>query len=122
LDDNVTRKRLGVIASGSLISLIGLVFSILINFSYQLYLARILSPSDLGIYNLGFTVSSLFGLAIIFGLDRSIVRFIAYYIGIKDPEREIGVILSAFRLLALFSSIIILLIFLAEPMPHIPLY
>jgi O-antigen/teichoic acid export membrane protein len=115
LENKSVRSRLGVLASGGLISLVGLAFSIILNFAYQFYLARILNPSDFGLFNLGLTVSSLFGLAIIFGLDRSIVRFIAYYLEIKDQKREIGVILSAFRLLALFSFAIIILILLAKP-------
>ena len=67
---------------------------------------RSLSTGEVGLFNLSFTVAGLVGLVMLFGLDRSIVRYVAYYLGTEDRSREVGVILSAISLLLLLILII----------------
>jgi O-antigen/teichoic acid export membrane protein len=54
-----------------------------------------LSPSQVGIFNLGLTISGIIGLVIIFGLDRAVVRQIAFYSGKGEKNLELGVISSS---------------------------
>jgi len=95
---------LDTIAKGGVINLIGLLFSLVSGFLYQFILVRTLTPADVGLFNLSFTVSGLIGLVVLFGLDRSIVRYVAYYWSKGDPSREIGGILSSVSILLFLIS------------------
>ena len=107
--NNSRDSGLSVIAKGGFINLIGLFFLLISNFLYQFILVRMLSPADVGLFNLSFTVAGLIGLIVLFGLDRTVVRYVAYYWGKKDRERELGAVVSAARVL-------LLLIFLVTPL------
>ncbi|MEJ5202749.1 MAG: flippase, partial [Anaerolineales bacterium] len=106
LEKNLDHTSLGVIARGSILILVGSFISILANFVYQFFLARLLGPAEVGIVNLGISIITLVGLVMIFGLDRAVVRYVAHYMGLADPQREMGAILSAFHILAITTLIV----------------
>jgi O-antigen/teichoic acid export membrane protein len=55
-------------------------------------LARRLSPGDVGLFNLGMTISALIGLVIILGADRAIIRLVAKHSADGAKQKEIGAI------------------------------
>jgi O-antigen/teichoic acid export membrane protein len=95
--------------------LLGSFISILANFAYQFFLARLLGPSQVGIVNLGISVVTLVGLVMIFGLDRTVVRYVAYYRGLQDQPREVGVIPSVLIILGSTTLIVLPLFWLVSP-------
>lgn len=99
-----SNSGLDAIARGGFINLIGLFFSLVSGFLYQFILVKTLTPADVGLFNLSFTISGLIGLVVLFGLDRSIVRYVAYYWGKGDRPREIGGVLSSVSILLILMS------------------
>lgn len=102
-----SNSGLDAIARGGFINLIGLCFSLVSGFLCQFILVKTLTPADVGLFNLSFTISGLIGLVVLFGLDRSIVRYVAYYWGKGDRPREIGGILSSVNILLVLISVTI---------------
>jgi O-antigen/teichoic acid export membrane protein len=111
----VNGQGLGTIAKGGVLIIIGSFISILANFVYQFFLARLLGPSDLGILNLGISVITLVSLVMIFGLDRALVRYVTYYLGLEDRQREVGVTVSALIILGITVLVITPLFWIATP-------
>jgi O-antigen/teichoic acid export membrane protein len=106
---------LGTIARGGVLILLGSLISILANFAYQFLLARLLGPSEVGLVNLGISVVTLVGLVIIFGLDRTVVRYVAYYMGLEDQKRELGVVGSVLIILGVSTLIVLPIFWAASP-------
>jgi O-antigen/teichoic acid export membrane protein len=96
-----------LIARGGVLGMVGSVILMLINFVHQMVLARILGPVDLGFVNLGITIADILGIIVLFGLDASLVRSIAAYRAQEDKARELGAILSALRILAGISFLVV---------------
>jgi len=106
-----------VIAKGGVINLVGLFFSIVVNFLFQFILVRVLDPGDVGIFNLALTITGIIGLLVIFGLDRAVVRQIAYFLGKNEFERELGVTETSVGLVFLITFLVLpLSIILAHPL------
>jgi len=103
---NSSDSGLNAIARGGFINLAGLLFSLVSNFLYQFILVRTLSTADVGLFNLSFTIAGLIGLVVLFGLDRSVVRYVAYYWGRGDRPRELGGIVSSVSVLLLLVSFV----------------
>jgi O-antigen/teichoic acid export membrane protein len=85
---------------------IGLAVATLSTFGIQFILGKTVSPADVGIFNLGFTISSLVGLVMLMGLDRGVMRYIAHYLGLDDRQHELGVVVAAFRVLLVLILVI----------------
>lgn len=100
--------KLPKIAQGGIISLFGLILFKVLNFAFQFLLARGLSPSDVGLLNLGFSITGLLGLIVVFGLDRAVVRYIGVYSGKGEKEHELGAVTGSLR-------IMILVVFVTTP-------
>lgn len=103
-------QNLTTIAKGGGISLIGALSAIVTSVIYQLLIARMLGPSKVGILNLGVSVASLVGVLVVFGLDKSVIRFVAKYSSLGDQAREMGAIRTSIRVL-LISIVIVTPIF-----------
>ncbi len=85
----------GLLASvikGAGINMFGTAFHVAMTFAYAIFLARVLSPSELGHYFIGFTVISLLTIVADFGLDYALWRFVALFTGEKDLPRARGVV------------------------------
>ncbi len=112
LSNDSQKTGLGAIAKGGFINFIGLFFSIAANFSYQFILVRTLSTADVGLFNLSFTLTGLIGLVVLFGLDRTVVRYVVYYMGKNDRARELGTIISSTKVLLALALFVTPLFFL----------
>jgi O-antigen/teichoic acid export membrane protein len=109
----VKEKNLNLIARGGVLILLGSLFSVFLNFIYQFILAKILGLTHVGIYNLGQSIFTLVSLVVLFGLDRAIVRFVAYYVTLDDQARELGSIKSSFILLSIMIFFIVPLFYMS---------
>lgn len=103
---NAKDTGLSAIARGGFINILGLITAFVLNFLFQLSITRTLSTADVGLYNLGFTIASLIGLLYLFGLDRTVVRFIAYYVGRNDRGRELGTIVNSLVIATLLTIVL----------------
>ena len=112
-EDNLEGAGLGLIAKGGALILIGSLASILANFAFQFLIARLLGPAEVGNINLGISIITLVSLVIVFGLDRAVVRYVAFYLGLSDRLHEVGVIASVLCILAITTLIVTPLFFIS---------
>jgi O-antigen/teichoic acid export membrane protein len=65
-----------------------------------------LSTTEVGRFNLSFTVAGLIGLIVLFGMDRAVVRYVASYWSRGERSRELGITVSSITLLLLLIVVI----------------
>ncbi len=99
-------KSLSSIAEGGLFSLVGLLFSIGLNLIFQFILIRHLSIEQIGLFNLGVAITSLVGVLLIFGLDRTVVYFISSHSQKVYQSKQWQIIFSSLIFLLLNTVII----------------
>lgn len=63
-------------------------------------LGRLLSPQDLGVFFLAFSIVSFCTILSLLGLDVAVIRFVAESLGLQDPKRARRAILKTFILAA----------------------
>lgn len=102
------------IVVGSLIIIIGLFFTKLLNYIFRLIIAK-LGPDQYGLFSIGLGVVSFGAIIALMGMDRGMLRFISYYIGIKNNEKIKGTIFFILKFSLISSIIFGLIIFLASP-------
>jgi len=113
-DQDLVTKSLGKVGKGASILFIGTVLGIFFNFLARIVIARFYTPEDYGLFNLFFTVLSIFLTLSLLGLSNGIQRFIGYYTGSGEKEK-IKVVESCGLLIGTISGVCfgILLFFLA---------
>lgn len=80
-DDGNQVSNIPNLAKGAIINLFGAVSRTILLFAYTVYLARVLSTSDLGLYFLVFTIINIMGVVSMVGLDFGVVRYVALFAG-----------------------------------------
>jgi O-antigen/teichoic acid export membrane protein len=78
--------EIGNISRQSGIVFAGTIFTACLGYIFKIYLARVLGAENLGLYALGMTIVSFFGLINAFGLPDSATRFVAVYSVSKRVE------------------------------------
>jgi len=91
------KADLNLLVKGAAFMTAGLFASKLLGYFFQIFLARILSPGELGLFLIATAVLGLFVMASNFGIAESLSRFIAFYSAKKDFAKVKGSIGSAFR-------------------------
>ena len=81
-------------------------------FLYTVFLAKVLGPSDLGLYFLGITIIGFLTVLSTLGMDAGVIRFVAIYNGKNDLSRTKGTILISAALTLVPSLIMVSIIFL----------
>ena len=81
-------------------------------FLYTIFLAKVLGPSDLGLYFLGITIIGFLTVLATMGLNAGVVRFVALYNGKNDRSRTKGTILISAALTLVPSLIMVGIILL----------
>ncbi|MEW5871905.1 MAG: flippase [Chloroflexota bacterium] len=99
-DDGIN-VHMGEIAKGGFITFLGLSFSSVANFTFQIILTRAIGTASIGLFNLGLTLSGLFSTIILLGLDRGVVHYIAFYREKQDQARELGIVQDAVKLITI---------------------
>jgi len=102
--DNLGAK-LGIM-KGATINMVGTLVHLMLVFGYSIFLARVLSPDDLGRYFIGFAILGFLVIVALLGLDFTIWRYVPLFIGEGKTERARGVVLSSL-MITFVSSLII---------------
>lgn len=82
-------------------------------FALHLVVGRFLGPSDSGIYFLAFTIVTIAAITARFGLDNTVVRFIAAANAVNQPGRVLGVYRISVTVTLLTSCLIGIGVYLA---------
>lgn len=107
----LNNKKLLISAGYSLLFKISVtVFGLL----STIYLARILGPSDLGLYTLILTLVMFISLPIKAGLPQLMVREISKYLSIKDFNRIKGIVVFSNSFVIYFCLLLMVLTFFAN--------
>jgi O-antigen/teichoic acid export membrane protein len=89
---------LNLIVKGAALMALGVIASKILGYFFNIFLARILTPSELGLFFIATAVIGLFGIIANIGIADSLTRFVAFYKEKKDLERVKGSILSTIRI------------------------
>jgi O-antigen/teichoic acid export membrane protein len=106
-------NELKVLVKGGGIGLIGNITLRVLTVFFQIIIARQLGSALMGVYGLGFTITTLVVILVVFGLNRGAVKFIAHYNGLGDHARAAGSLHGAIRVLMVTSLIITPIVFLS---------
>ncbi|MBI2084149.1 MAG: polysaccharide biosynthesis C-terminal domain-containing protein [Candidatus Aenigmarchaeota archaeon] len=88
------------------------ISSIILNFLFQLLAAKTLLPDQLGILAIAFNFASMVSALLIFGMENTIQRLTAYYLGKNQLEYLKSVLFFTLILTTIFNIVSILGIFL----------
>ena len=86
------------VAKGAAIILAGLAFSRIVNYAYQIVLARAGGTEEFGLFFLGVTTIAAAGGLAALGLDLGVARFAPLYLGSQDLPRLRGMLRYSFGL------------------------
>jgi O-antigen/teichoic acid export membrane protein len=128
------RREMGQISRHSAVFFAGTMFTAAAGYLFKIYLARILGASALGLFALGMTIVSFFGLFNGLGLPQAAVRFVASYSATEQWTRLHGFLRRGFALLGLASLALAVLLLSVGPLlarrlyhapdliPYLPLF
>lgn len=94
------------IAKGGTQYFFGNIFGLGVNLVYNWYLARLLGADGLGVISLILSTTMIFSIVSMFGLRRTLVRFIASYREDQDYRRINGAIIYSFSFVLILSVIV----------------
>jgi len=86
-DETLVTKSLGKVGKGAGILFFGTILGLVFQFLARIVIARFYTPEDYGLFNLFFTVLSIFVTIGLLGLRSGISRFIGYYTGSGEIEK-----------------------------------
>lgn len=105
-------KDLSNIAGGAGINFAGKIFGAALQYIHLIVISKILGASLLGGFLLGITILNIVSSLSRLGLDLSVIKFVAQYLGNRDMARVKGVISSSIvtvSLLGFFSAAVLYL-------------
>ena len=113
-DENLITSSLARVGKGAGVLFFGTILGIILNFLARVIIARFYNAADYGLFNLFFTILSLFVGIGILGLGAGVSRFIGYYTGSGEKDK-IKAVESWGLFIGLFNGIIfgIILFFIA---------
>jgi O-antigen/teichoic acid export membrane protein len=109
------RSEMGHISRHSAVFFAGTLFTAGAGYLFKIYLARVLGADALGIYALGMTIVSFFGLFNGLGLPQAAVRFVAAYSATEQWQRLHGFIRRAIGLLGIGNIVLAAVMMVAGP-------
>ncbi|MGB9937073.1 MAG: flippase [Methanobacterium sp.] len=98
----MVKDALSQITKGASIIFIGTIFASLIGLFNQIFLGRILGPSDYGIFNLSIAIMSILCILPNFGLGQGLIQYIPY----NAQKENFGKIRKAIKFSLKFTSIV----------------
>ena len=107
-------KAVKSIFRGSLIVLVGTIFSKILSLIYRLAVGRT-GVDDLGIIGVTMTVFSIAGVVSYIGIPRSVQKYISEYRGDGNTEGIIKTFQSGMILITISSTVVALLLFVGAP-------
>jgi O-antigen/teichoic acid export membrane protein len=101
-------------AKGSLQLFIGKFVSLLATVAGSIFVARLLSPSEYGLYSVSLVLPTLFGLVSDWGVNSALTRFIALYRSEKEHSKIMNLEKAGFVFKSIVGSILSCLLFLSS--------
>lgn len=86
-DNDLVSNSLGKLAKGVVVLFFAVILGIFFNFIARVIIAHFYTPNDYGLFNLFFTILSIFGVIAILGLGTGMTRFIGYYTGTGEKNK-----------------------------------
>lgn len=108
--DQATRPSMGSIARGSVVLVAARVLGMLCGLVLMVFLARTLTPDQLGIVTLCFSTALLGGLLLTLNVGAGAVRFINTYLGAGDRQSAGDYLVYSERLVLKVSAAVLLLL------------
>ena len=108
------KADLNLLVKGAAFMTVGIFASKLLGYFFQIFLARILTPSELGLFLIATAVLGLFVMVSNFGIAESLSRFIAFYSAKKDFGKVKGSIRSAFMVHAVTTIALAIVLFFSS--------
>lgn len=105
-------NELPTIARGAGILFLGALIGKMLAFFFNIFIARTLTPGELGLYYLGLTLISLLGTFALVGLGSGALRFVSLFYGQKDISRAKGTIVSCLSIVTPVGLLMAMLLFL----------
>ena len=100
------RAHLKTVARGGGIGLVGRIAITIFNMVLQVMLARTLGTERIGLLNLALVTTNIATMIALFGMGKTVVRFVARYIGEDDYEKLAGTFRSSAIILLVTSFIV----------------
>lgn len=104
MTEEFLRDSLKKTAKGTAIAFTGMIIFSFLEFLIRVIIARNTSPTDYGIYNIGYVLLCFFVMVAGLGLNSGAPRFIAYFRGICDNKKADDIIFASLQL-SIFGSI-----------------
>ena len=108
--NNPKDQALKTLAKGAAFVYIGMIFSKVFTYLYRIIIARI-GTSEYGLLSLGLAVVNLLMHIPLLGMNEGIVRYVSFYLGLKDKQRVKGTITTALKISAPLSLIFTAILF-----------
>jgi len=106
---------LKAITKGAAIVFFGLIISKIITYFFVMFAARYFGPEPYGIYSLGIAIMSFLSLVFLLGMQKGVVRYVAFFRARKQEKKVKGVITSALRMSSLISiAVFVAMFFLSD--------
>jgi len=102
-------KNFKKIARGAWLIFLGLFISKLLGYVYRLIIAKA-GTENYGLFSLGLSIYTFILTLAILGINTGAMRFISYYRGKKDAEKEKGTIYSAAKIVFISSLFLALIL------------
>src|SRR3989344_6005200 len=104
------KSDLNLIVKGAAFMAVGIFASKILGYVYQIFLARILTPGEFGLFLIATAVLGFFTMLANFGVADSLPRFIAFYQTKKEDGKVKGSIFAAIKI-HLFTSVFLAAVF-----------
>ncbi len=105
-------KLLRGVAKGAGITFLGLIFGKFMTFVYRVILAKLLTPTEYGLFFLGIAVVTALTSLLIGGFPQGVRRYVAFFRGKKDEARIKGVIKDGILVVGTLSILGSVLVFI----------
>ena len=105
-DPRPLAEDLETIAGGAGIGLLGFVIFAVLDTLFQVSLARLLGPTDVGVVALALSAVAIATVLALFGLQTTILRFLGIHAGQGDQRLAAGAIITGLCIVIIFSLLI----------------
>ena len=107
-------QALKSVAKGAGIAFIGLIFSKIFGYGYNIIAARFLGPDGYGIISLAGALVSFASVFCILGLNHGIRRYVPFYRGKNNREKVRGTVFSGLKITSVATILVTVLLFFSS--------
>jgi O-antigen/teichoic acid export membrane protein len=91
---------------GGMFMFFGLIASMILNYIFNVFLARSLGNVNYGVFALGFSVFQILYVTAPTGLEQGVVRFVSIYTGEDDRRGALAIIINSFFFAGIISIVL----------------